>query len=211
MASLQTFTIPAGYQGLAPVYLSADNVLTFSGQGQVGIVLINVPTPVAVWPASSTAAGTTQQVADAILNGQVETPGSFTNGGLSTMEKVLGPLDTIQHVRAGSAHAGTLATASTVAVITGAPGSFVTGIDIYVQGGSTGAAATTITVAFSTVGTILTRQIPLSVTALAGSQLVSLTGLQLLGPADNVTITSSAAFTAGGIAYTIFGGTTAIA
>src|ERR1700749_812468 len=46
MASLQTFTIPAGWQGLAPIYLSADNVLTFTGQGLVGIVLINVPTPV---------------------------------------------------------------------------------------------------------------------------------------------------------------------
>lgn len=48
----QKIAIPSGYQGVMPLYLSADKTITFNGNGTVNLVLLNFPTPAAVWPAS---------------------------------------------------------------------------------------------------------------------------------------------------------------
>lgn len=49
----QRLQIPAGYQGVMPLYLSQDGTLTLNGGGTVQLTLLNFPTPAAVWPATS--------------------------------------------------------------------------------------------------------------------------------------------------------------
>ena len=51
-ATNQRVSIPAGYQGIMPFYMTADNVVTISGNGSVPIIFNNFPTPAAVWKAS---------------------------------------------------------------------------------------------------------------------------------------------------------------
>lgn len=53
-AAGQNFIVPTSYQGVMPLYLSADQVLTISGDGNVNFVLLNFPTPASVWPTATT-------------------------------------------------------------------------------------------------------------------------------------------------------------
>lgn len=64
----QNFTIPSTYQGLMPLYLSAQNIINFTGNGTVNITLLNFPTPAAVWP-TTLPSGATQQVQDVVAEG----------------------------------------------------------------------------------------------------------------------------------------------
>lgn len=52
-ASPTPFIVPAGFQAILPVYLSADNVITLAGNGTIKITLLNFPTPACVWPTSA--------------------------------------------------------------------------------------------------------------------------------------------------------------
>jgi hypothetical protein len=48
-------SIPAGWQCLMPLFLSADNTLTFTGNGTVNLTLLNFRTPAMVWPGTASA------------------------------------------------------------------------------------------------------------------------------------------------------------
>lgn len=52
VATLQLISIPAGYQGIMPLYMTADNVVQLTGNGTVPVIFNNFPTPAAVWKAS---------------------------------------------------------------------------------------------------------------------------------------------------------------
>ncbi len=97
----QAIKVPAGFQACMPVYLSADKVITFNGNGTVPIVLLNFPTPAAVWDASGNG-GSELVVIDGLL--QVQDPALealISAGGLnvnviaggSTLSQGYGPSD----------------------------------------------------------------------------------------------------------------------
>lgn len=52
VATLQMISIPAGFQGIMPLYITADNVVQLTGNGNVTVIFNNFPTPAAVWKAS---------------------------------------------------------------------------------------------------------------------------------------------------------------
>lgn len=52
VATLQNVPIPAGFMGIMPLYVTADNVVQLTGNGNVTVIFNNFPTPAAVWSAS---------------------------------------------------------------------------------------------------------------------------------------------------------------
>jgi len=106
----QKIIIPAGYQGVMPLYLSADKTITFNGNGSVNIVMLNFPTPANVWPASANGGaevvsgqllvsdGTAQTLlaeivtntsSGAVISGVISTTDSATHTYLSAIEAEL--------------------------------------------------------------------------------------------------------------------------
>lgn len=77
-AAGQIFKIPAGYQGVMPIYLSPDNVITFAGTGTVNVTLLNFPTPAAVWNATTSGSVVT-------ISGTVQVQDGLSEGYLATM------------------------------------------------------------------------------------------------------------------------------
>lgn len=215
--TFQNFSVPAGYQGVAPLFLDANQVLTFTGvNANANVILCNFPVPVGVWQAST---GTGQQtftggnlnVTDPALDAKIEA------GGLGVMTKSLGPGDVPFHTRAGQSFSGLIQAAGTVTIIAGAPSAFISGIDLWIDPITAAAAAGSeilIQVGFSTAGLVLSRTALTTVTGYGnvGVLLASISNLDLVGNlgGDNVTITNNITFTAGGFRYTIWGGTTGV-
>lgn len=210
-SSGQPIVIAEAYQALMPLYMSADLTLTFTGSGSVGITLLNFPTPAVVWstvPPTYNFTGTSLDVTDVILDACV------TGGALAVNATALGSSDLAVHTHVGTAaYEGTIATATTSAIITGAPSCYVSAIDVWASGSATlgSAGYITVTLKFATAGTVLVRSvyIPASATNVS-QQIAHFDGLQLMGNAasDTFEITLGTALTAGSIEYTIIGGTT---
>lgn len=51
-ATLQRLSCPIGFQMIMPLYMTADMVVTVSGDGLIPIIFNNFPTPAAVWSAT---------------------------------------------------------------------------------------------------------------------------------------------------------------
>lgn len=51
-ATLQLISVPAGFQAIMPLYMTADNVVQMTGDGNIPVIFNNFPTPAAVWSAS---------------------------------------------------------------------------------------------------------------------------------------------------------------
>jgi hypothetical protein len=79
-----TLKIPAQYQGVMPLYLSADNVLTFSGAGTVTVTLLNFPTPAMVWPTEGS--GTVQ------VSGTVSVQDAQVEASLAVLQPQVTPV-----------------------------------------------------------------------------------------------------------------------
>ena len=213
VAGGQKLTVPQQSQGVFPLYLSDDYTLTVNGGGPVTFVLLNFPTPVGVWsvnPQALPESGGKLLVTDPSLDALI------ANGSFQSTPSYYANADAIVHGRAGNAYAGNLTAASTVTVIAGAPSAFVTGFDIALSPNATLATAgiMTVTLAFSTAGTIAARQVYVPAVAANGlpTEILKMSSLNLIGSivADSLTVTLSAALTDGSVQYTIIGGTTAV-
>jgi hypothetical protein len=95
LPSGQAIQVPAYNQGTFPIYLPmATPVLTFSGNGSVGFVLINFPTPACFWSlASSTFSfnGNNLQVYDSQVAGLISSAeGSLSGGTTATVSLAFG-------------------------------------------------------------------------------------------------------------------------
>lgn len=210
--------VPAGYQGILPLYMSDDNVLTINGTGNVGITLLNFPSPAMVWPASP--ANTSANIVNGILQVQdVGLENLIYQGGLNANGGGLGHADVRKSKRIGNAYSGSITTATTVAVIAGSPSCFVSGISVVLSPDAQIAAGGVLTVAanFTNSGTVFTRRLTMPAAAVFGAytffdkENLSLVGA-IAGDTFNLVVTSpGGALSAGAIEYTIFGGQTATA
>lgn len=86
----QNVSIPAAYQALMPLYLSADNTITFNGNGTIKVTLLNFRTAAAVWPSTAAASQAvtisgTVQTQDALLETTVGSASGGTAGSASNL------------------------------------------------------------------------------------------------------------------------------
>lgn len=216
-ATLQNFTVPAGYQGVAPLYVTADLVVIVSGNGNLPMVFLNFPTPAAVWPA---AGGGTQTFTGGNLNTRdTNIALAMDQSGVGVVEKAYGNADQIVRRRLGAALSGQVTAAGNTVLLAGAPSVFLSSADISVDGNASLAAAGSLTVTLS-FGTsalqILKRTIVLPNAAPATPspryELFNQSDLSFIGAlaADNLTMNLSAALTSGGVQYTLGAGTTGV-
>lgn len=219
-ASLQNFTVPTGYQGVAPLYVTPDLVINFLGTGNVPVTFLNFPTPVAVWPANTAASGAFTFTGGNLNTRDVNIAANTEAGGLDTLLKLFSSGDVPVHARAGNPISGQATAAGAVDVLAGAPSVFLSSADISVDGNASLAAAGpfTVTLAFGTSGLqICKRTIVLPnaapATATPRYELFNQSDLNFLGAvaADKLTLTLSAALTSGAVQYTLGAGTTAVA
>ena len=207
----QNIIIPAGYQGVMPLYLSPDGVVTFNGNGTISANLLNFPTPANVWPAGASSS-LVQQVQDAALEALIYNGGYMINqGGFDTS-------DVRRNLHYGKAYYGANFVGGTV--IAGVAGKypFINNIAIDLACITTGTVQTTLTIAvlFSTAGGILLTDVPILTTAPTSSPnpVVNLSGLNLIGNSgDSVSISTTpgaGTLNGGGINFCIVGGLTSI-
>lgn len=210
----QTVIVPPNSQGFFPLYLSDDDTLQLVGNGTVNYVLLNFPTPAAVWSVSAPATFPTQGgkvlVTDATLDALV------ANGVFQSSLGLYGNADAINHARGGNAYSGVLNTAATTTIITGAPSAFVSAFDLALSPDATQTTAGIVTVSggFSSAGQTFSRKVYVPATAANGAPtpIISMKDLALIGnlASDSFTLTLSAALATGGVEYTVIGGTTAV-
>jgi hypothetical protein len=217
IATNTTFKIPPGYQGVMPLYMTADMALNISGAGTVPVTFLNFPTPAAVWPATAGSSSNTYTGDD--LNTRDSNIAAHTvAGGIQTMQRVLGGGDAPKYLRQGSAFHGTLTANGTTTIVTGAPTFFLTSARVYVSGNAAFTAPTNlvVTLAGSVSGTIAAASlygvatVPLVTTV--GYTMIDISGVDFVGSAsgENLTLTVAGAnFASGLIDYTIGAGTTA--
>lgn len=212
----QTIVIPPNGQAMMPVYVALTTpVFTFAGNGNVGIILNNFPTPASVWVSSNQTipvTGGLVQTQDVALDGII------INGALSTSGAMYGPGDVINHKRNGQAYTGSLANGTTT-LIAGTPSCFVTDIDVAMDPQAVMASLTDVTIAFQfvTAGLIITRTAQINTAGLTGNagpiNIIKLSGASLLGAVTSDSlqvVVSGLALTAGAIRYTVLGGTTGL-
>lgn len=217
VATLQNFTVPTGYQGVAPLYVSPDNVISFTGAGTVTIVFLNFPTPVGVWPAASNSGQQTfsgmylntqdKNIALAMDQNSVDVVPKYYTGG-----------DGLVHKRSGNVISGRLTASGSTVLLAGAPSVFLSSIDVAVDGYAELAAQGYfyVTLLFGTSAKqIFQRGIYLNNTLPSQNnlyQLISLSDVDYIGAltGDNLTIQLSATLTVGAVNYTIGCGTTAV-
>lgn len=210
----QPLVVPPQSQAVMPLYLGENATLTLTGAGTVTVILLNFPTPAAVWSAQGNAipvSGGKVIVSDPALE-------ALINGGaLSVTRTALTSGDATVHLRTGIAYSGTLTASGSTTIITGSPSCFLTAADLWLSPASTMATAgiLTVTLAFANQGTIATRSVYVPATAANGAPtpILQLRDVQLLGAlnGDNLTLSLSGALSAGGVEYTIVGGTTGTA
>jgi len=219
-ASLQNFTVPIGYQGVAPLYVTPDLVINFTGAGNVPVTFLNFPTPVGVWPANTAASGAFT-FTGGNLNTRDTTIASLAEaGGLDVIEKLYASGDTPVHHRSGNPISGNITAAGTTVLLAGAPSVFLSSADVSISGGAQIAVAGLVNVRlfFGTSGlTIFNKNIFLGAAAPGVDQgpftLFRLSNLDYLGAlaGDNLSITLGTALTVGSLEYTLGAGTTAVA
>lgn len=118
-------TVPGNSQGCMPLYFPiATPVLAFSGNGNVTIVLLNFPSPAAVWSTISSSIqviGGFAQIYDPTVAGLIQAPeGSLAGGAAGTVSVAIGGvyvstvplLTTGQQAAAAFTQQGVLKTAS---------------------------------------------------------------------------------------------------
>lgn len=208
----QNIQVPPNYQAIAPLYLTQDNVLTVTGNGNVTIVLLNFPTPACFWSAIGSSipiSGGSVVVSDPLLEALI------SNGSLTVSNALYGPADVLTHPRIGKAYSGNLTASGNTTIITGASSCFVTDLDVWLSPDATLAAAGILTVTgqFFNNGTVFSRKVYVPAAAAANgapTPIFRLTDVNLLGllSGDSFEIGLSAALTAGAVEYTIIGGTT---
>lgn len=218
-ASLQNFTVPIGYQGVAPLYVTPDMVLVFSGIGVVPVVFLNFPTPASVWPANTAASGSftftggALNTRDAVLDPLAQT------GGLLVVPNLYGNADAPIYARQGNPLSGNVTAAGTTVLLAGAPSVFLSSVDVSVDGNASLAAAgpLTVTLFFGTSATrIFQRTVILPAAAPATPtpryELFNQSDLAFIGTiaGDNISFTLSAALTSGTVSYVLGAGTTAV-
>lgn len=219
-ATFQVFTVPAGYQGVAPLYVTPDLVCTLAGSGQVAVVFQNFPTPAAVWPASGpvplppggfTFSGNSLETLDTGLAAKTEA------GGLKAVEMLLSPGDVPIHARAGQPIFGsTIASGAVILAASGVLRPFVTDFNIQVSANAVpigGAGAFTAALTFVGSGLIVwegqiwLNAAPPHVT----NTVISRTGLNYLGaPGDSLQLTFGPLFSAGVLFYNVGCGMTGV-
>lgn len=219
-ATLQNFTVPAGYQGVTPLYVSPDLVIIFSGTGAVPVVFTNFPTPVGVWPANTAASGAFTFTGGNLNTRDVNIAAAVDGGAIDTVQKLYTGGDTQVHHRSGNVISGTTAAAGTTVILAGAPSVFLSSAHVSISGGAQVAAPGLVNVRlfFGTSGlTIFNKNVFLGNAApgvdQAPFQLFSLSNLDYLGAlaADNLSITLGTALTVGNLEWTVGAGTTAVA
>lgn len=218
-ATLQNFTVPQGYQGICPLFVTQDMVLILSGNGNIPMVFLNFPTPAAVWPASGATSGSMTFTGPNLNTQDVTLAASADQGSVGVVEKNYTTLDGLIRRRLGRVASANLTAAATTVILAGAPSVFLSSVDVSVDGNASLAAAGpfTVTLFFGTSAVrIFQRTIVLPAAAPAVAtpryELFNQSDLAFLGTlaADNISITLSAALTTGTVSYVLGLGQTGV-
>lgn len=218
-ATLQNFTVPQGYQGICPLFVTQDMVLNISGSGSIPLIFLNFPTPVGVWPATGATSGSMTFTGANLNTRDTNIATAMDQTGVGVVEKCYTGADAIVRRRLGNPLVGNVTAAATTVLLAGAPSVFISSIDVSVDGNAALAAAgpLTVTLFFGTSAQrIFQRTVILPAAAPAVTtprlELFNQSDLTFLGAlaADNISLTLSAALTSGTVSYVLGAGTTAL-
>lgn len=213
----QTIVCAPNKQGTFPAISSNPPIVQVSCAGTRGIVIfLNVPVPAAVWSATQdngTYNGGALEVSDTALEALI------SGGALNVNSYLTGDSASQYPEFSGSVrYTGTLTAAgASAAIITGNPGWFMTDIDVSLSGDAALAAAGEFTVLVQdNAATIMQAIAVLPAAATAGAlapiKLIDKQRFQYVGKTatKSLTLSLSAALTAGKLVYNIGGGITQI-